>query len=1052
MKKILAILLFLIAFKAQSQTPQAPIVFTDTTQMSDYAGSYALGVVADTITGGVFSKQLSSATIDNVQVFRAYNTSYRWFKIANYDVGIQDSGYVKYSDSLTVFATPTQIHDSINGVVKYSDSLTVFSTPTQTLQTISDSTYWRLSGSSLYAKSTSYDVGIGTIAPLYRFHVKNGGEMWFNGTRMNIATQTANNKLIGLNAGISISGSNNIAFGDFANEFGGSNNISIGNSALDDIGGSNSVAVGNNTGWHNPGDNNTSIGHAANTNSYGGQNIALGTNTSTAKSIVTSTLNTSVIVTSSATISGATVATFITATGYSVGDTAVFNMVWNGGIPAPYISPSLNKKGKITSSNTIAFINATSFTSQGSGTFDIVAFNKQNNAIAIGYSTNTDSTNQIVIGNTNNTLLKANKFVVNLDATPTNGQALVWTTDRYVPTSIGAAAVTGTGLVFTTVAAMAATVANEGAYANVLGFYAVNDGGGGAYRYDSTSVITAVPGMVVATAPIGRWIAQIQWPLNIKRFGYVGDSSTYNNVLQSAVNWMTANYYGNTLYFPKGNYRDTSHTHWRSGVNAVLDEKANIFNDLPTLTRFNCRAPIFWGNLTPTAYDTSELKYFVASYANGSKVVIVDSISRFAVGNILIMRGNTFWINTDGNVKPFVARENRVTAIIGDTLILEQPLDTVVTKVAISGHYISGSSKRIDAYGELSEFIADVNIEGGTFTSNYGQMALGQAAFNCHFKNVRTYGQESFGGNGWSFCTFSYIYPSFYKQVWENAIGTHNTTISHVYATRLNMTPDEANKPLIKFGESVYDVNFDHIYINAAGFTGKGFWFGASTYCGVSDFEIHGQDISDNFIEFSNSADVVNNYIRNGTTWGSVSTHYVEMEKNAGVSATLSGNTIDNLKCYGNTGASGVIMDGTNATISNSYFEDGNISFGDSLVNAVVQNTYLNNPTIYNANANFKNVYNATATVLGSKGIALTEGTNNRIGQTTLVTGTKAITISGLTTGSRAIVTMVTPSGTTLTTSYQGVCTANTLTIQANVAAGTINTADGSTLNYLVIN
>lgn len=86
------------------------------------------------------------------------------------------------------------------------------------------------------------------------------------------------------------------------------------------------------------------------------------------------------------------------------------------------------------------------------------------------------------------------------------------------------------------------------------------------------------------------------------------------------------------------------------------------------------------------------------------------------------------------------------------------------------------------------------------------------------------------------------------------------------------------------------------------------------------------------------------------------------------------------------------------------------------------------------------------------KGITITEGTDGRLGQTTLVSGTKAITINGLTTSSRAFVTLVTPSGTTLTTTYQAVCTANTLTIQANIAAGTINTADGSTLNYFVFN
>lgn len=94
---------------------------------------------------------------------------------------------------------------------------------------------------------------------------------------------------------------------------------------------------------------------------------------------------------------------------------------------------------------------------------------------------------------------------------------------------------------------------------------------------------------------------------------------------------------------------------------------------------------------------------------------------------------------------------------------------------------------------------------------------------------------------------------------------------------------------------------------------------------------------------------------------------------------------------------------------------------------------------------------NFTLATAGSS-FNITEGSNGRVGQVALVAGTKAITITGLTTSSRAIVTLVIPNTTTNTVTYQAVCTANTLTIQANVAAGTINTADISTVNYFVIN
>jgi hypothetical protein len=85
-------------------------------------------------------------------------------------------------------------------------------------------------------------------------------------------------------------------------------------------------------------------------------------------------------------------------------------------------------------------------------------------------------------------------------------------------------------------------------------------------------------------------------------------------------------------------------------------------------------------------------------------------------------------------------------------------------------------------------------------------------------------------------------------------------------------------------------------------------------------------------------------------------------------------------------------------------------------------------------------------------GIKIKEGANGMMGQIDLIAGTRAILISGVSTSSRAFVTLVTPTGVALTVNYMAVCTAGTLTITANIDAGTINTADTSTLNYIVIN
>lgn len=89
---------------------------------------------------------------------------------------------------------------------------------------------------------------------------------------------------------------------------------------------------------------------------------------------------------------------------------------------------------------------------------------------------------------------------------------------------------------------------------------------------------------------------------------------------------------------------------------------------------------------------------------------------------------------------------------------------------------------------------------------------------------------------------------------------------------------------------------------------------------------------------------------------------------------------------------------------------------------------------------------------IGIGKFGVTEGVNGRVGQVALVAGTKAITITGLTTSSRAIVSLVTPNTASLTVMYQAVCTSNTLTITALIGAGTINNVDVSTVNYFVIN
>lgn len=141
-----------------------------------------------------------------------------------------------------------------------------------------------------------------------------------------------------------------------------------------------------------------------------------------------------------------------------------------------------------------------------------------------------------------------------------------------------------------------------------------------------------------------------------------------------------------------------------------------------------------------------------------------------------------------------------------------------------------------------------------------------------------------------------------------------------------------------------------------------------------------------------------------------------------------------------------------------SYGADTSTRGKISLIQVASNGTSLVTPFATDTSGNVSLGQNITITngnlTLGTAGNALliTEGSNGRVGQVALVAGTKAITITGITTSSRGFVSLVSEAGASLTINYQAVCTANTLTLQANVAAGTINISDTSTLNYFVIN
>lgn len=182
--------------------------------------------------------------------------------------------------------------------------------------------------------------------------------------------------------------------------------------------------------------------------------------------------------------------------------------------------------------------------------------------------------------------------------------------------------------------------------------------------------------------------------------------------------------------------------------------------------------------------------------------------------------------------------------------------------------------------------------------------------------------------------------------------------------------------------------------------------------------------------------------INNGAVPSSISVSNNVAGQYSNATLLNDGSKYISLNSYGST------LAGTVAGISN-----------NNLANIQTNTTLLIGPTSSNSfylvtnNVVRMTLDNAGGIIHGIGQFGITEGTNGRVGQTTLVAGTKAITITGLTASSRAIVSLVSQGGTSTTTyEYVGVCTSNTLTISAITTAGAVVTTDTGLVNYFVIN
>lgn len=200
-------------------------------------------------------------------------------------------------------------------------------------------------------------------------------------------------------------------------------------------------------------------------------------------------------------------------------------------------------------------------------------------------------------------------------------------------------------------------------------------------------------------------------------------------------------------------------------------------------------------------------------------------------------------------------------------------------------------------------------------------------------------------------------------------------------------------------------------------------------------------------LQLSGSTGVVTTQFGFSTSQIQTPQFFINANTTLNVSGTFSGSgTGINFNRGTNTASSGNYNP---VAITQTINQTGSASFTASLTN-ITKTGAGSGPLLFQdyqvGGASFYNI--------GLDGHIFMPETNNKfINQATLVSGTKAITITGVTAASRVFITFVGTGGTVSTTwQYQGVCTTNTLTLTAITNTGTTDTTDTSTLNYVIIN
>ncbi len=316
----------------------------------------------------------------------------------------------------------------------------------------------------------------------------------------------------------------------------------------------------------------------------------------------------------------------------------------------------------------------------------------------------------------------------------------------------------------------------------VQGYYALNDGGGGYFRWNPVSVATANNGTIFESnnSATGRWERIYDSEINVKWFGAKGDGVNNDTLLiQAAVDY--AYQTQNNVCYPATDafYNVTkpivchpyvSHT----GLGGYAKIK-NIKETDPVW--FNSGGAVFQTGNIGVEY-TQELTAYSCGTISPGRVVTLQNIvhaSNFTVGDQVVTLSDEFTTVLGWKLFSYM-HLNRVESIDGATITLKYPIDV---------SYAGGLARlaEVNGYNQINN-VPLFFSENCVFSMLDMESVMSSpfpgynSCYNVTFTDCIIKGRRTIYGNAYQYCTFKNIRGVFYEHIAEFAQNSIYTVVS----------------------------------------------------------------------------------------------------------------------------------------------------------------------------------------------------------------------------------------------------------------------------------